>query len=433
MTPTARWCGAFALLAALLLAGCGSSTFDPPEVHGEPLMVAGDGAPRLWVLTKVEESRQVGVGTRSSRRWRTDIYYHFELQAFDPATARPLWKRRLMTLGDPDAQNRYTLQTRVMYSSVDGRLLGQDGDRVWLLIGDEPFAVAASDGAFVLDPAELQRKHAQLAGKLPSGAEHFGFDRGLVVMAADARQWVVRGAGASLEPYVPTPQPPAYPEGRLKANGMRALVPMYPIGEIPVRQVVLDGTWLGLYSEKEAADAGDDAWGDNLLYPYQVTDDGALARRTFWRADVVEDGRDDDRFERLANLTPVAGSATYLKGRFLKDPDSGLPGTALRLDDPAGVLIVYGTRMDDAGRLALARLDTTLAERWATELPLSETSIVNAVDHWHLPGRIVFMGQLQQERDGVTSRTPYLASVDLADGTLAAWDMTAQAPAEIAP
>jgi hypothetical protein len=416
------------LLVCVLLAACESRRFLPPDVHGAS-MVADGTTPRFWVLTKTEEERTVSIGSsRSSRGWRTDTYFHFDVQAFDPATARPLWKQRLMTIGDPDAKNRYQLQTRVMGSAVAATLLGQDGDVVWLLIGDEPFGLAASDGRFVADPSTLQAAHPELKGLLPSEAIHYGFDRGLVVRTADARQWVLRGG--TLAAHVPTPQPPAYPEGRLKSNGSRAIVPMYPLGEIPARVVTLDGRRIGLYSEKEAADAADDEWGDHLLYPYSVLDEGALARRTFWDIRTTEATRFDDRWERFAEFVPVAGSPVYLKGRFVKDPATGLPGEALVLGDPTGVLVWHGTRMDDEGRLALARLDASLQERWKTELPLSETGTLNPVRFWRVGDHLVAMGQLQSERDHISSRTPHLVSVAIADGALSAWNLQAEAPVE---
>ena len=418
------------LLSGVLLAGCTSSSFEAPEVHGGAMIADGDQS-RFWLLTKVEEERTVSVGRRGSGRWRTDTYYHFELQAFDPATVRPLWKQRLMTLGDPDAVNRYQLQTRVIGSSVEANLLGQEGDRVWLLIGDEPFAVSASDGTFVADPDTLQAGNPELKDLLPSGAQHYAFDRGLVVRTADARQWVVRGTQAKVEDYVPTPQPPAYPEGRRKANGSVESVPLYPIGEIPARHVVLDGQWLGLYSEAEAADAGDDQWGSKLTYPYQVRDDRALARRTFWRAKIVEEQRFDDRFERLSELTAIAGAPTYLKARFVKDPTAGsYAGEALVLDGPPGVLVWHSTRMDDAGHLALARLDASLKELWKTELPVSDDDTINDLRFWRLPDHIVTLGSLKAEVGGVHGRIPHLVSVAIDDGALHAWNLETGAPVE---
>ncbi len=51
------------LLAAL--AGCSSSHVEPPGLEGRPAMINDDGQPRLWVLTKQEEVRQVSVGSTS--------------------------------------------------------------------------------------------------------------------------------------------------------------------------------------------------------------------------------------------------------------------------------------------------------------------------------------------------------------------------------
>jgi hypothetical protein len=403
------------LLASLSLAGCTRSDFETPEVQGAAAMVDDGGQPRLWVLSKQEEARQVGVGgggLRSSTYWRTDTFFHFEVQAFDPLSAKPLWKKRLLTLGDPEAKGFGP--SRVIGSAVDAQLLGQDGGLVWLLIGAAPFAVSAADGSAVVDGDALQQINPTLKGLLPTEAKHYGFDRGLVLMAADARQLVIRGPEHQAVAYTPPP-PPAPPEGRLQANGTREIVPMRPpIGDVPARQVMLDGKWLGLYSEKEAADAANDEWGRNLRWPYTVVDEGSLARRAFWRAKIVTAQRFDDRFERLAELTPVAGAPTFLNGRFAKDP-TGEPRV---LDDPAGVLVWHSTRIDAAGRLALTRLDADLAPVWNTELPLSEIDTVRRIATWHLPGRLVVAGVLQVEDAGVTRREPHLVSVDLKTGAL---------------
>jgi hypothetical protein len=56
-------------------------------------MVYEAGNPRLWVLTKQEERQQVSVGgsRRSTGGTRNDTLFHFDIQAFDPETARALW------------------------------------------------------------------------------------------------------------------------------------------------------------------------------------------------------------------------------------------------------------------------------------------------------------------------------------------------------
>jgi hypothetical protein len=414
------------LLAGLagLLAACTRSNLEPPDVQGAPAMVDDGGQPRLWIVSKQEEWKQIAVGGASSRNrtdWRTDTFFHFRVQAFDPVTARPLWQRTLLTIGDPEAAG--TGPSRVIGSDVDARLLGQDGDRVWLLIGDAPLAVSAADGSVIADAQALQQRNPELAGLLPNEAKHYGFDQGLVLMAADARRFVVRGKDLAATAYTPPPPPVDLPPQR--ADGSYESVPLRPpIGEVPVRQVTLDGQWLGLYSEKEAQDAGNDSFGRHLRWPYTVLDEGALARRSFWRARIATEQRFDERFDRLADLTPVAGAPTFLASRFVK-----IPGTddAVRLDDPASVLVWHRTRIDSAGRIALTRLDAGLKPLWTTALPLTEATSINGLTYWLLPGRLVVMGLLQSEDDGVTSREPHLVSVDLRDGAMQAWNMTREA------
>ncbi len=421
MERTRRWTKALLACIALAMAGC-SSHYEPPELQGRPAMVAEAGQPRLWVLSKQEEVRQVGYGSRRrSSGWRTDTFFHFQVQAFDPATARPLWSRRVLTLGDDKARGS---RSRVIGSASDGRLLGQDGDLVWLLVDDKPLALAIADGAQVADAAAIERANPGLAGLLPVEGGHYGFDRGLVFMAADARRFVVRGRALRAEPYAPPP--PVQPPVEYKANGMPVIVPLRPpIGEVPARQVWLDGKWLGLYSPKEAEDAGNDAWGGKLRWPYSVHDEGALARRGFWRAEIVEVERFDERSKRLDALQPIPDAPVFLKGRFFKDLATGEP---LVLESPSGVMVWHSTRIDRDGRLALARLDANLRTLWTAELPISENSTMNPVMYWILPGRVAVLGARESRVDDVSLRVPHLASVSIGDGSVRAWDLQAGKP-----
>jgi hypothetical protein len=415
MTVFVRACWLTALLSLLpWFTACGSR-FEPPQLQGPAAMVDAGGQPQLWVLSKLEEVRRnsVGGGLRQAPRLRDDTFFHFELRAFDPLAATPLWTKRLLTVGDSEAQG--STSSRVIGSAVGARLLGQDGSRVWLVIGDQPLAVNTADGQLVADGQALQHINPELAGLLPSEGRHYAFDRGLVVTTADARRLVIRGPALKAVAYVPAaPAPEA--QGRLLANGRREPVPMRPpIGEVPTRQTMWQGEWLGLYSEKEAADAARDDWGRKLRYPYTILDEGTMARRSFWRARIVQAQHFDDRFERLDGLTPVAESRSFLKGRFMNDARTG---TARLPDDGDGVFVWHSTRVDDAGRLALARVDSELQLVWDTELPLSEASITNRIATWQLPGHVVVTGWLQTRVDGVTSRLPHLVSIDLKTGEM---------------
>lgn len=423
MRCTARVMSFLAGLGATLmvLSACSGSRLLPPETQGPPAMVVEGEQPRLWVLTKQEEERQVSVGTRRSSGWREDTFFHFDVRAFDPVTARPLWSKRLWTIGDPKAGGRGP--SRVVGSAVDGRLLGQEGERVWLLLGGEPVAVKVADGSVVANAESIQQRNPELQGLLPADASHYGFDQGLVLLSADARRFVIRGDEMAAAPYAPAPTPEAAP--RFKRNGMPVIVPTRPLAPAPLRLIELDGQRLGLYSEKEAADAASDSTGDHLAYPYSIIDEGAQSRRSFWRVAVEQDERFDETFQRLGALTPMPEAPVFLNGRFLK---LGQRDEPLRLENPAGVAVWHRTRIDSEGRLALTRLDAQLKPVWRAELPLSESGTANIVRTWMVGGHLVALGNLEAEVDYVRSRQPHLVSVDLASGAVQAWNFEREAP-----
>src|SRR6185437_88903 len=116
MALTRSFLMAVSCAIALLLSsftGCSHSTFLPPEREGPPALVEQENTPRLWLVLKQEEqrSRHIG-GSRRIGKWITEIFYHFDLQAHDPANASRLWKKHLLTVKD-DAGGRVA-QGRVL-------------------------------------------------------------------------------------------------------------------------------------------------------------------------------------------------------------------------------------------------------------------------------------------------------------------------------
>jgi hypothetical protein len=386
------------LVVWVLLAAC-SVYKGPPELQGMPAMINDQGTPRLWVLTKREEGKQVSTGRRSSSS-RIDTYFYFDLTAYDPVTVRPLWTQRLLTLGDPEA--RGSGPSRVIGSASAGRLLGQDGNRVWLLVDERPLALDAATGTVVADSALIEQNNPALKGLMPNDGKYYSFDAGLVVMSADGQLVVVRGEQLQAQPYV---APPQTPPKEWKGQGWKA--PLLPIGEIQARLVQVDGQWMGLFSDKEAEDAGEDRWGEHLMFPYSIHNEGEYDER-------------EGPKQRLANLRPVEGAPVYLNGRFLKDLATSEP---LLAKDPDGVLVWHNTRIDSEGRLALARLDANLKPVWTSALPLSDSSTMNPVRYHQLPDRLVVLGQLFTQKDGVQSRESHMVSVQLSDGAWQAWNI----------
>ncbi len=416
------WRVALVLGAAAFLGGCGT-TIGPPELQGSPAMIDDGGTPRLWLLTKREEDRPVLERVsqrRSDVRW--DTFFHFDLHAMDPVTARPLWRKRLLTLGDPDAKGYGP--SRVIGSAAGARLIGQEGERVWLFVDEYLLALRASDGEVLATFDTIERNNPELKGLLPGETKHYGFDQGLVFMSADARTFVLRGPDFTAQPYAPPAPPVAVAE--LKPNGSMRIVPMLPpLGEIPARLVETPAGWLGLYTGKEIADATVDRWGDHLRYPYSILDEGRLARRSFWRM-AVSEVRDpyDESFEHLSGATPVPDAPILLRGRFLKAAGSEKPR---RLENPSGWAVWHVTRIDAEGRLALTRIEEGLSTVWTAELPLSDDSTFKSVMVWPLDGRLAIFGYASSTVDGVSRRDERLVSLALADGEWQAWDLSSEA------
>ena len=405
------------LLSVLGLASCGSGTrLEPREVQGYAAMVDEGGQPRLWLLTRQEETRESRNPTRRGPSQRKLVLVHFDLHAFDPQSARPLWTRRVYSFKAQDG-----VIAPIVGGTVRGRLLGQDGDRVWLVIGRDPRALDVADGAQVDDAERIVQRHPSLAGMLPEDPQRYGFDRGLVFMAADASQYVLQGPEGALAPYVPPPAP-------VQATGHEAAkTPLRPYGDVPLRLLEFEGRWLGLYTAAEAEDAATDPFGRHLAFPYTVIDQGALARRGLWSGTVEEVQQFDERFPRFTAMTPVAGSPVFLRGRFVRQPGRD---EALVPPGEPGLLVWHNTRIDREGRLAMTRLDAALAPAWTAELPLSD-SPSNAhlsTRTWAVGDRIIAVGELATTKGERVLREVHVVSVDAGTGQFAAWNVQQGAP-----
>ncbi|MCE9657466.1 MAG: hypothetical protein K8R60_02830 [Burkholderiales bacterium] len=399
----------FFALIAFMFWGPMASTFRPPERQGQAMLVLHEQQPRLWVLLKQEEQRQVsyGFGSRSTGGFRNDTFFHFELQAHDVRSTAPVWKARLLTLGDREASG--STPSRVIGSSAEGRLLGQEGDTVWLLLDGQPVAVAAADGKVKATAAMLQEKNAALKGMLPTSSSLYAFDAGLVITAADAQRYRVQGATLAAQPYQPPPPPPPPPPSRWQSTRP-------PFGGPVVRLIRLGGDWIGLYTDREAADAAHDELGMRFNEPFTILNEGALARRTFRRAVTAPSKRyRDDKHDVLTAMTPIPGRPAYLRGQFFHVPGTEQP---LAMTEPTGVLVQHQTRIDADGRVAITRIDTELQALWTATLPMTELG-----SRWISPKQLLLLGTEQTTKDGVRTREEQLVALDLADGKTRSWNL----------
>jgi hypothetical protein len=334
-------------------------------------------------------------------KWVTETYYHFHLQAHDPATAARLWKKHLLTVKD-DAGGH----------TAQARLLGQEGEVVWTFMNDQPVAVSSKDGSTLADRSTLERQNPELRDLIPKELDFYAYDGGLVITAADGRRFQIKGAEFRAEPYTP-PNEEYFRQVEFMATRWNG---GYHTKDFLVQQMMRDGNWLGFYSEKEAADAGRDEFGDHLAKPDVVYAEGSRARRTFWTARIGKTKEfSEGTHDRLFDVTRVPGAPEYLEaGLLIKQ------GTreALRLQEPAGFMVVHRTRLDEEGRLAITRLDDQLKAQWIATLPFHDLR-----NRYESPGHLLLYGIVQETEKGVTGSSEHLVALDLRDGKLQEWNV----------
>ncbi|MBA3543845.1 MAG: hypothetical protein H0T83_05325 [Chthoniobacterales bacterium] len=394
------------LVWLVLLSSCSKSNFRPPEREGPPALVQQEKESRLWLLLKREEQRMryLGGGGRLIGKWITETYYHFDLQSHDPANADRLWKKRVLTVED-DAGGRV----------AQARLLGQEGDVVWTFMNDGPVALSAKDGSALADRCMIEERNPELRGLIPKDLDFYAYDGGLVIVTADARRFRIRTPKAAAEPYTP-PNEDHFRNVQFMATRWNG---GYHAKDFVVNQIMLEGRWLGLFSEKEATQAGNDEWGDHMKKPETIYLEGSRARRTFWSARIGKTKEfTEGTHDRLFDVTRIPGAPEYLEAGLLIKQGTKTP---LRLQNPDGFLVLYKTRIDEEGRLALTRLDDHLKARWTATLPFHDLH-----NRYESPGHLLLYGMVRQTEKGVTGSSEHLVALNLADGKMQSWNVPAE-------
>jgi hypothetical protein len=294
------------LSSMLLLAACSHSSFDPPERSGPIGLVDTGSGKQAWLATIQEEerSRNVGGGSRSVGKWITESHYHLRLQAHDPATAGRLWLKELKVLRDKDGG-----------MSAEIRILGQQGDVVWVWVHDQVYALSARDGSLVADRSTLERANPELKGLVPGELKFHTFIGALVVTLADARRMRIEVPGFRATPYQVADERQfshAVSLGTTWNGG-------HDTQEFGVRHGRFGDDWIGLLSENEARDAENDASGDNYADSADIDDEREMARRTFWRGTAT--GWNDD-FLVYGGRKGVQGYCADRAERTARDDDS---------------------------------------------------------------------------------------------------------------
>ena len=294
------------LSAVLLLSACSHSSFDPPERSGPIGLVDTGSGKQAWLASIQEEerSRNVGGGSRSVGKWVTEYHYHLRLQAHDPATAGRLWLKELKVLRDKDGG-----------MSAEIRILGQQGDVVWVWVHDQVLGLSARDGSVVADRSTLEQANPGLKGLVPAELKFHTFIGALVITLADARRMRIEVPGFHARPYHITDERQfsyAVSLGTTWNGG-------HETQEFGVRHGRFGNDWIGLLSENEARDAENDASGDNYSDSADIDDEREMARRTFWRATAT--GWNDD-FLVYGGRKGVQGYCEDRADRIARDDDS---------------------------------------------------------------------------------------------------------------
>ncbi len=381
------------------------SRFEAPQRQGPPAVVGQ------------EEERMVsgpGGGRASSRNLHWETRYHFELHGHDLSSSQRRWKHHLLMLRDKDGG-----------SSAEIRILGQDGDAVWLYLHDQVIAVSSRDRNVLADRAFLEQRTPALAGMIPAELNFYAFDQGLVITAADARRFIVRAPEFAALPYTP-----ANEEWFTRAQYMSTRWNGgYSTKDFLTRQATIDGRWIGFYSAKEAADAGEDEFGSSLENPSSVLDEGSQARRTFWSARIGKTKEfSEGRHDRLFDLTRRPGAPEYLRSGFFIRQGTTQPLLTPDASGTTGPMILHLTRIDAEGRLALTSLGPDFGERWTAVLPFSELE-----NRWEWADRLLLVGSQQITAKGVTRTHDLITTVDLRDGAVSGWNVTLERDAATVP
>ena len=417
-------CLVFAALLALSLAACQQSTFDPPRRDGPAGLVDTGHGQQLWLATTQEEerSRHVG-GSRSVGKWVNERYMHLRLQAHDPATAQRAWLKTLLVVKD---EGRGT--------GEGIRILGQQGDRVWLWLHDRLLVLSARDASVVADRDALEKANPALKGLFPRElAFHAWTGSELVVTLADGRRMGIDPATLAASAHGIADEEAFRNAGFMTTTWNGG----FDTKRFGVRNGTIGGRWIGLLSDKEARDAEQDQWGDKHFSSDEIADEGETARRSF-RVAASETRKDPygEPFVRIASLSPLPGSGPWLQGRMLKAPPAPgepawtrrgkwmkpMPRPPLQLHDPDGVLVLHRTRMDAQGRLALTRVGPDFRERWTSALPIRELT-----NRWDLPSRLLLYGNWNAGQPDSSDMHEALLSLDPGTGRWSGWDIGAEA------
>ena len=260
---------------------------------------------------------------------------------------------------------------------------------------------------------------------IPKDLDFYAYDGGLVIIAADARRFRIRASDFVAEPYT-APNDDYFQQVQFMATRWNG---GYHTSDFLVRQMMLHGRWVGFFNDKEAADAGEDEFGDKIATgepgsnPDRVYYESTQARRTFWRGRIGKTKEfTEGTHDRLFDVTKIPGEPEFLEAGILIQQGTKQP---LRLKDPDGFLVLHRTRLGEEGRLALTRLDENFKTQWTATLPYHDLR-----NRYESPGHLLLYGIVQATERGVTGSSEHLVALNLTDGKMQGWNVPAEKRSE---
>lgn len=178
-----------------------------------------------------------------------------------------------------------------------------------------------------------------------------------------------------------------------------------PMRQLAAGCILGDGSWLGLHTDAEVARD----YGPRQFVRRVVGAEAGRAARRFHRATLEPDA--SGRYFRVASIAPLS-ERTLPGGAFVRPAADAEP---LRLTDPAGALVVFGTDPGPNATLSVARAtdDGTLA--WQIDTGLDRFTLQQILPGTHTTA---FVGTRPRVPDRVPE--PLLVLVRHADGATAA-------------
>jgi hypothetical protein len=430
-----RFIGGVVAVASLAAAGAfvlarGRTTESPPALLGAPVRVAAADGDALFVLT-TSELRYALSSRRSAGR--VQVERQLDLWRFDPTTATPVWRRRLLTEKNADAP-----------AAFGARLLGAHGGTLWLNVRG-PLAVAAADGRPIGDADTIEARSPALRGAMPTGARYVALAAdGLRIMATDARVHRVDPATLAAQPVTSPPaasvvtRPAAWTPNSADAFATRGLA--------------IPGRWLGVMSAEEgqrfrgrvaavtAALSGDRrerAYHDASRLEPPRDGLGAPVWLRLWGARVDQVSAAPPGWPAslpnrwgtraaYSEVAPLPESPEFLQGGLLHA--GGTPAAPLLVRQPDGVFVLHRDKLGEEGRLQLTRVAGPGGRPvWNARLPLS---VLQAVLAGPPEGRtLVLVGReytpVGAARDPYREAHEQVVSVDVVSGAVRAYDLTA--------